>query len=496
MLICSASFRRWVSGQIQSLFARFSDAAVIRCAYSVPKPVRPPPRWHPLSCAVRYVRARWRVPKQLERTFADVTTTDLLTRLNDQRIAAVQTARGIADRMSVSDTPNPRDEAAYRKATEEIDRLSALAKDERRRVNQEHDDSEAIGYAERRAGMGTGNMSLNTEARYNVPLPEGRRFTDLPDADKRRNLDDFGSYTRSLLLNEQRAQSEGVSAEGGALVPTAFAAPILDLAVNAMQVRRAGARIIPMDSKTTQIGRLEADPTPQWRAEAAAIAESAGVFGAVTLTAKSMAVYVKCSLELLEDANPAFGTVLGTALARAFALEGDRVALYGTGTSNMPRGVKNTSGVAITPLAGVNGGIVNEGNGNYGPVIQTVGRLKARNYQPSGLLYSPRTETSFAGLTDTSGQPLAMPDYLKNIPQYVTGQIPNNLTVGTSTDASDVFAGDWSNLLIGMRTDFRILPLNERFLVESGSVGFVGWMRLDVQLARADAFEVLSGVRS
>jgi HK97 family phage major capsid protein len=198
----------------------------------------------------------------------------------------------------------------------------------------------------------------------------------------------------------------------------------------------------------------------------------------------------------MEDANPAFGNVLGTSLARAFALEGDRASLYGSGSANQPRGLKNTSGVSITPFVGANGGVVNATNGNFGAFIQTVGRLKAKNYAPTGILFSPRTETGFASLTDTSDQPLSMPDYLKNIPQYVTGQIPDDLTVGTSADTSDFFVGDWSNLLIGMRTDFRIMPLNEQYLVSNGQVGFVGWMRMDVQLARTDSFEILSAIRA
>jgi HK97 family phage major capsid protein len=424
-------------------------------------------------------------------------------RLRSELVEAIKRAREIAVRAANSAEPIPaKDEAEYRTLEKRIKQYKDeiyLAKLDVDAGEQLLEDVEAIRSTNERLGItgeGTSNMSINTEARYGVPLPAGRRFADLPDADKTKTLDDFGDYTRSLLTGETRAQSEGTNTEGGYLVPIDYAAPILDLAVNAMQVKQAGARVIPMASKTTQVGRLEADPVPVWRAEGAAISESAGVFGALTLTAKSLACYCRVSLELMEDANPAFGNVLGTALARAFALEADRATLYGSGSSNQPRGLKNTSGVNVTNFVGANGGIVNATNGAYNAFVQTAGRLKAKNYAATGQLFSPRSETSFASLADTTGQPLSMPDYLKGIPQYVTGQIPNTLTVGTSTDTSDYFVGDWSNLLIGMRTDFRIMPLNETYLVSNGQVGFVGWLRMDVQVARTDAFEILSGVRA
>jgi HK97 family phage major capsid protein len=423
-----------------------------------------------------------------------------LDRLRSEAAEVVGRARDIAERAASGEEPSAEAEREYlaleRRANQYESEIS-LAELEVSNAEAEAEAEDAFRAAERNMGKASRNMSINTEARYGVPLPEGRRLADLPDADKTKTLDDFGSYTRSLLLGEQRAQSEGTNAEGGYLVPVSYATPILDLAVNAMQVKAAGATIVPMDSKTTQVGRLESDPVPAWRGEGAAIAESAGVFGAVTLTARSLAVHVKVSLELIEDARPDFGQVLGASLARAFALEADRVSLYGSGSAPEPRGLRNTAGVNVTNFVGANGGVVNAANGNYNAFVQTVGRLKARNYAPSGIIYAPRTESIFGQLADTAGQPLAMPSYLKDAaPHLVSGQVPTDRTLGTSNDVSEFIAGDFSNLLIGLRTDFRIMPLNETYLVSNGQVGFVGWMRMDVQVARTDAFEILTGIRA
>lgn len=85
-------------------------------------------------------------------------------------------------------------------------------------------------------------------------------------------------------------------------------------------------------------------------------------------------------------------------------------------------------------------------------------------------------------------------------PAYVTGrllstgQVPVNQVEGTSgTIASSIFEAHWRQLGIGIRTEFRLVPLRERYM-DTGQIGFVGWLRADVQALRADAFEVATGV--
>lgn len=69
---------------------------------------------------------------------------------------------------------------------------------------------------------------------------------------------------------------------------------------------------------------------------------------------------------------------------------------------------------------------------------------------------------------------------------WVAGGLPfraGHETQGAATTASDAFVADWSKLHIGLRTTFRILPVRERFM-DSGEIGFIGWARADVAIAR------------
>jgi hypothetical protein len=52
-----------------------------------------------------------------------------------------------------------------------------------------------------------------------------------------------------------------------------------------------------------------------------------------------------------------------------------------------------------------------------------------------------------------------------------------------------------ASLRIGVRTALTITVLRERYVVEEGSFGLVGWYRGDVAVARPKAFDIVRGVR-
>ena len=77
------------------------------------------------------------------------------------------------------------------------------------------------------------------------------------------------------------------------------------------------------------------------------------------------------------------------------------------------------------------------------------------------------------------------------MPMLVTTKIPIN--GGAGTNESSIFAGDWSRLLIGMRTDLRIEILKERY-ADTHQYGFVAFLRADVAAEHEAAFTVLEAI--
>lgn len=301
----------------------------------------------------------------------------------------------------------------------------------------------------------------------------------------------FGAVLRNAMddnrLNVVDSMSGGSDAGGGYLVPSILTADIVDKARNKARVLEAGARVVPMANRKVEVPTWESDPEPEWRAEGAAIAEDDGELGSIELNAKSLAVITWATRELLEDTN--VDGLLLDAFASSFALRIDWAALYGTG-ANSPAGLKGNAGVIKTPLA------ANGAAPTWDALVDSVGRLRDKNYDPNAQITADRTARSLAKLKETgTGAYVQRPGYLDGVPLLTTGQVPTTLTVGTSTDTADVFTGEWSKLYVGIRTNLTISRLVER-KADEGKIGFVAWFRGDIVPARPAAFDIVTGVRA
>jgi HK97 family phage major capsid protein len=78
---------------------------------------------------------------------------------------------------------------------------------------------------------------------------------------------------------------------------------------------------------------------------------------------------------------------------------------------------------------------------------------------------------------------------VEQITKYISNQIPSGMTQGTGTLMSDLFVGDFNQLLIGQRLGLSIQTLTERY-AELGQIGIIAHWRGDIQLARPRAFSV------
>lgn len=308
----------------------------------------------------------------------------------------------------------------------------------------------------------------------------------------------LGKYVRGLHTGdwggadaERRVMSEGVLADGGHLVPTPLSATVLDMARARARVLQAGAVTVPMTSATLKLPRQITDPSPAWTAENAATGETGATFDAVTFTARTLRCVIRASIELLEDSAVALESFIEVALAEAFALELDRAALRGSGTAPEPRGVRNSTGVTVTAFGGVNGAAP----ANHDLLVDAVQVVRGGNFEPNAVIYNPRTSTTMSKLKDTSNQPLAAPQVVADLDFLPTTTVPVNVAAGTSADTSEIYVGQWDQLMIGVRTTFGILPLRERYLADAGAFGFFAYLRADVQVARPAAFNVITGVR-
>jgi len=305
----------------------------------------------------------------------------------------------------------------------------------------------------------------------------------------------FDRYLRGMATGDwqgadhERALAESSIGAGGALVPSPLSARVIDLARNRTVVFRAGAQTVPMTSSTLALARLTSEGTPAWKSENATITAADMVFDRVTFTARTLVRTILLSVELFEDADPSSEDVIARSFAGQMAVELDRVALLGTGTPPEPRGVLNQSGVTAT-AHGANGTAIT----NYDWWLDAIGAVRAAGFEPNAHIQAPRSSTSLSKLKEaTTNAYLTPPAGL--LPMLTTKSVPITLTTGTSTDTSYVFTADWSQLMVGIRTDFTLRFLGERFLADNLQYAFLAYLRVDVQLGQPAAFVADTGIR-
>lgn len=291
----------------------------------------------------------------------------------------------------------------------------------------------------------------------------------------------------------RNALTEGTNTAGGYTVPTVLLPGILGALAPASSLIQAGASVALLQdkAKSFNIAGVDALPTAAWRNESGAVATSDPAFRSITITPRSLAFQFKVSRELLADA-PGIEDALRQVIAQAFAKELDRAGLRGSGTAPEVRGLLNTPGIST---------IANGANGASLATLKFTKMINARRLMkdlnapsPSAVIISPRDDETIANFADSTGQPLRRPESLQDWQFVTTSQIPTNLTVGTSTDCSEMYVGDFTQFGFFMREGVSLQLANELY-AGTGEIGFICHTRVDVAAIYPQAFAVITGIR-
>jgi len=301
----------------------------------------------------------------------------------------------------------------------------------------------------------------------------------------------FGQYLRAMTTS-------GASA----IVPMDWSNAIIDKARNASVMFEAGAQLVPMDAKTVQIARLTTDPTVAFKTEGNSVTASDMAYDYIQLVATSMTALVVVSMEFLQDAVDAESQITG-ALGKAMGLELDKAIMFGqlgaTGTNDegstyalaspYPKGIlKNLIDNAAANIIGSfpTNGTAQTAATPWTEMLALVYKPLRANEKCNAIVSNVALEQQYMGMVDTQYNPVRKPEILVNMPWLKTNAIPS-YTRGTMTSrATDCFAGDFSQILVGQRLGLEIRVLTERY-AENGQVGLLAYWRGDVNVARPAA---------
>lgn len=271
------------------------------------------------------------------------------------------------------------------------------------------------------------------------------------------------------VFKHTRDMSTGDDSAGGYIVPAQAMPEFIEMLRDEAVVIRMGARMIELSGAPVTFPRQTGGATAYWVGENEEITASQLAFGQLKMTPKKVAALTKLSNELLGMSSPSVEGMIRQDFAQALGLAIDLAALRGSGSENEPLGIANTPGIN-TYAMGTNGAVPDfvtpwpdmqyelavDGalRGNLGyvfhPAIKRVlQKIRVPQYSGDTSGDYPMLPLSDAALTAIVGFRFDE-----------STQLPINLTKGSSSNCSEIYFANWSELLIGQWKGFEILASN------------------------------------
>ena len=305
----------------------------------------------------------------------------------------------------------------------------------------------------------------------------------------------MGKESRGIMVPAEvlkRDLNVGTATAGGNTVATdLLSANFIDLLRNKAVVMGLGTQMLTGLQGNIAIPRATGGATAYWVAESGSPTESQAAFDQVTMSGKTVGAFSDISRKLLLQSSIDVEGYVRNDLATVLALAIDSAAIEGTGSSNQPTGILNTSGIGSV-AGGTNGAAPTYANivGLETEVAQDnadIGSLSyLTNSKVRGKLKQTYTNSTY-GEIPVFGADGTMNGY--NV--AVTNQVPSNLTKGNaSAICSAIIFGNFADLIVGMwgSLDLMVDPYTAS---TSGTVRVVALQDLDIAVRHPESFAAM-----
>jgi HK97 family phage major capsid protein/HK97 family phage prohead protease len=288
----------------------------------------------------------------------------------------------------------------------------------------------------------------------------------------------MGATARGMLVPDEvlrRDLTVGTASAAGDLVFTdARPGSFIELLRNRLALNTLGVTMLTGLNGPVAIPRQTGAPTAYWVAEKGTPTESNPTVDQVNLTPKTLGAYTEFSRKLVLQSSIDVEQMVRNELATVIALEIDRAALYGLGTSNQPQGLKLVTGINTEDFA--------NNQPTYAELVSMETKVNADNADIGAMSYITNS-TIFGGFKTT--------EKAATTAQFVLepGGTVNGYGVVRSNQiaSGDVFFGVWSQMLMGMWGALD-LQVNPYALDTSGGVRVTALQDVDVAVRHPEAF--------
>ncbi len=278
-----------------------------------------------------------------------------------------------------------------------------------------------------------------------------------------------------LVPNEvlKRDLNVGTATAGGNLVPTELlAGSFIDILRKRMAVMATNPTMLTGLSGNVAIPRMTSSSTAYFVGESGAPTESQQAFDQVNMTPKTVGAFVDYSRRLLLQSSIDVETMIRDDIAKVIATKLDNAAIYGSGSSNEPLGIKDTTGVGTQTIS------------TFGTFAEYIGMetdVAAANADVASMFYlinaSARGALKSTEKASSTAQFVFEDNSINGYPAIVSNQLANN----------DVLFGDFSQFVIGMWSGLD-LTVDPYANATAGSVRIIALQDVDFGVKQPGAF--------
>jgi HK97 family phage major capsid protein/HK97 family phage prohead protease len=264
------------------------------------------------------------------------------------------------------------------------------------------------------------------------------------------------------------------SAAGDLVFTDARPGSFIELLRNRMALSTLGVTMLTGLNGPVAIPRQTGAASAYWVAEKGEPTESNPTVDQVSMVAKTLGAYTEFSRRLMLQSSIDVEQMVRNDLATVIALELDRAALYGTGSSSQPEGLKFTTGINTEDFGAA--------QPTYIEVVSMETKVNADNADIGAMAYVTNS-TIYGGFKTTSK--------IGTEAQFVLepGGTVNGYPVVRSNqiESGDVFFGVWNQMIMGMWGALD-LQVNPYALDKSGGVRVTALQDVDVAVRHPEAF--------
>ena len=265
--------------------------------------------------------------------------------------------------------------------------------------------------------------------------------------------------------------------QGGNLVQTDLdAANFIDLLRNNSVLDQAGATILTGLQGNIAIPRQSGAATAYWVAEGGAPTESQQAIQQVSMIPRTCGAFTDISRKLLIQSSIDVEQMVRNDISKVIALEIDRAALYGTGSSNEPLGLHNTSGIGTESITA--------NNPTFAQVVNMESDVAAANALMGNLSYV--TGATIRGAMKVKAKDSGSGLFLWDGNNTVNGY---NAYMSNQVEAGDIWFGNWSDCIIGYWSSLDLL-VDPYTHSSSGTIRITALQDVDVAFRHAASFSL------